>query len=147
MDTVDNGDEGMPGTTIEGDGNFKCGSPHCSEEICMCKYTVCTVIQNMSTGDINESKRSPGLEHQNKLSRQVMKQQLKELLIRSDMILGNSIRLQILSEKLLQDSIRMRDLCVIVEEKDSLLEVKERTPQENEIRARQFEGMPQKTIV
>lgn len=63
------------------------------------------------------------------------------------MILGNSIRLQILSEKLLQDSIRMRDLCVIVEEKDSLLEVKERTPQENEIRARQFEGMPQKTIV
>ena len=147
MDTIGTGDEGMPGTTIEGDGHCKCGSPHCSEEICMCKYTVGTVIQDMSTGYINESKRSPGLQHQNKVSREVMKQQLKELLIRSDMILQNSIRLQILSEKLLQDNIRMRDLCVIAEEKESFPELKERTPQKNESRARQIEGMPQDTKV
>jgi hypothetical protein len=147
MDTLHNGDEGMPGTTVEGDAPCKCGSPHCSEEICMCKYTVGTVIQDMSTEDRNESKRNPGLQHHNKVNRQVMKQQLKELLIRSDMILQNSILLQSLSARLLQDSIRMRDLCVIAEEKESSPELKERTPQENESRARQIEGMPQESKV
>ena len=142
MDTVNNGNECMPGTSIVGDGACKCGSPHCSKEICMCKYTVGTVIQDMSTGDINENKSSTSLQHQNKLSRQAMKQQLKELLIRSDIILQNSISLQIMSEKLLQSSIRMRDLCVIAEEKKSLHEAPE-----NDSRAQQIECMPQETIV
>ena len=147
MDTVSNGAEGIPGTTIEFDRNCKCGSPHCSEEICMCIYTIRVVIQDMSTGDINENKRSLGGQHLNKLSRQVMKQRLKELLITSDMILQNSISLQILSEKLLQNSTRMRDLCVIAEEKESLPEAKESMPQENDSRAQQIDSMPQVTIV
>ena len=71
-----------------------------------------------------------------------MKQQLKELLIRSDIILQNSISLQIMSEKLLQSSIRMRDLCIIAEEKESLHEAPE-----NDSRAQQIECMPQETIV
>ena len=147
MDAVGAGDEGLPGTTIKGDGNCECGSPPCSEEICMCKYTVGTVIQDMSIGDLNENKRSPGLPHRNKLNRQAMRQQLKELIIRSDMILENNIRLQILSEKLLQNSIRMRDLCICVEEKESLPESKERMPQENDNRAHQVDSRNQESIV
>ena len=145
METVSTGDEGLPGTTIKGDGNCGCGSIPCSEEICMCKYTVGTIIQDMSIGDMNENKKTPGLPHNKTSSRQVMKQQLKELLIRSDMIIENSIRLQILSEKLLLNSIQMRDLCVIVEGKESVPESKECMPQENDSRAHQVDSRTQET--
>lgn len=111
----------------------------------MCKYTVGTIIQDMSIGDMNENKKTPGLPHNKTLSRQVMKQQLKELLIRSDMIIENSIRLQILSEKLLLNSIQMRDLCVIVEGKESVPESKECMPQENDSRAHQVDSRTQET--
>jgi hypothetical protein len=147
MDAVGNGDEGLPGTTIKGDGNCECGSPPCTEEFCMCKISVGTVIQDMSIGYINENKRSPGLLHRNKLSRQAMKQQLKELLIRSEVLLQNSIRLQILSEKLLQNSIRMRDFCICIPEKESLHELNEQMPQGNDSRGHQVDSRTQETIV
>jgi hypothetical protein len=147
MDVVDNGDAGLPEFTIKGDGSCECGSPPCGEEICINKYTIGTVIQDMSIGDINVNSRSPGLPHQNKLSRQVMKQQLKELLIRSNMILQNSIRLQGLSEKLLQNSIRMRDFCICIPEKESLHELNEQMPQGNDSMGHQVDSRTQETIV
>lgn len=128
MDTV-NGEEGFRDTTKAGDGNCVCWSPQRTEEICMCNFAG---GQDISAGDLKEKKRSPGLQHHNKLSRRVMKQQLQELLIRSDIILQNSIRLQIMSENLLQNSLRLQDLCVIAEDNESISEKLESKASDNE---------------
>lgn len=118
MDVVSHGDEGLPVVSLEDDTDCKCWSPKRSEEICMCNYA----LQDMSTGDVKNTNRSPGLQHRNTLSRRVLIQQLKELLNRSDLILQNSIRLQILSQNLLQNSLRLQDLCVVAEDSESMTE-------------------------
>ena len=122
MDIVINGDEGLPASLSRGDTHCKCWSPQRSEEICMCNYAEGRAIQDISTGVIRDKMRSPGLHHQNKLSRRVLIQHLEELLVQSDIILQNSIRLEMLSQKLLQNSRRMQDLCVIDDDTESMSE-------------------------
>ena len=139
MDAVSNGDEGLPASTMKGETNCICWSPQRTEEICVCNYAEFHVVQDISTGLVRDNNGSPGLHHLNKLSRRVLIQQLKELLLRSDLILQNSIHIQMLSQNLLQNSLRMQDLCVIAQDIESMYErvlsmseVNERMPQEND---------------
>lgn len=143
MDAVRNGDEGLPASTNKGDTDCKCWSPQRSEEICMCNYVEGHAIQDINTGDMKDKKRSPGLQHQNKLSRRVLIQQLKELLTRSDLILQNSIRLQMLSQNLLQNSLRLQDMCVIAKDTESMTESIESMTEGNERMPQQNDSMTQ----
>lgn len=150
MDTVSNGEEGVLARSNAEDGYCNCWSPQTSEEICMCNFTEGNVIQDINAGDVKEKERSPGVQHPNKLSRRVMKQQLKELLIRSDIILQNSIRLQIMSANLLQNSLRLQTLCVIAEDNASMsgqseskLEEIESMLLENDSKCQQNDSMTQ----
>jgi hypothetical protein len=121
MGTV-NGEEGFLVKTTVGDGNCVCWSPQRTEEICACNFANSHVIQHINAGDVMEKNMRPGLQHHKKLNRRVVKQQLQELLIRSDIILENSIRLQIMSHNLLQNSLRLQDLCVIASDNESMSE-------------------------
>lgn len=139
MDAVSNGHEGLSASTIKGDTDCICWSPQRTEEICLCNCAEGHAVQDISTGDTMENKRSPGLHHHNKLSRRILIQHLNELLLRADLILHNSIRLQMLSQNLLQNSLRMQDLCVIAQDTESMCErvlsmseVNERLPQQND---------------
>jgi hypothetical protein len=146
MDAVSNGDEGLPASTMKGDENCICWSPQRTEEICMCNYAEGHAAHDISTGVI----RSPGSHLHNKLSRRVLIQHLKELLLRSDVILQNSARLQMLSQNLLQKSLLMQDLCVIAEDNESMSErvlsmseVNERLPQQNDSMTEHFTAIVQ----
>jgi hypothetical protein len=131
MDTVSNSEEGVLMRTNAEDGICKCWSPQRTEEICMRNFGEGHVIEDISAGDAGETERSPGLQHQNKHSRRIMKEQLRELLIRSDIILQNSIRLQIMSANLLQQSLRLQDMCVIAEDNASMSGQSESPLEEN----------------
>lgn len=61
-----------------------------------------------------------------------MKHQLEELLLRSDIMLQNSIRLQIMSQNLLEKKLRLQDLCVIDEDNDRISEKIDSKIEENE---------------
>lgn len=132
MDTVSNGEEGILVTTNADGGNCNCWSPQRTEEICRCNFAEGHVVEDISAGDLKGKKMSPGLLHHNKLSRRVMRHQLIELLNRSDIILQNSIRLQMMSENLLENSRRLQDLCVIAEDNESMSEKIESKTEENE---------------
>ena len=130
MGTV-NGEEGFLVKTTAGDGNCVCWSPQRTEEICACNFASGHVIQDISAGDVMENNMRPGLQHHKKLNSRVMKQQLQELLIRSDIILENNIRLQLMSENLLQKSLRLQDLCVIASNNESMSEELESKIEDN----------------
>ena len=104
----------------------------------MCNFASGPLIQNISTGDVNHTNRSPGLQRNNKLTWRSIKQQLEELLIQSDIILQNSIHLQVVSESLLQNSLRLQDLCVIAEDNESMSEELEKDSMTHHI-----DSMPQ----
>ena len=122
MDAVSNAKEGLHASSYKGDTDCKCWSPKRSEEVCMCHYAEGHTIHDINTGDMKEKSWSSGLRHQNTLSRRVVIQQLKELINRSDMILQNGIRLQMMSHNLLRKSIRLQDLCVMNQDSDSMIE-------------------------
>lgn len=122
MDAVSNAEEGLPASIYKGDTDCKCWSPKRSEEVCMCHYADGQTIHDINTGDMKEKSWSSGLQHQNTLSRRVVIQQLKELINRSDLILQNGIRLQMMSQNLLRKSIRLQDLCVMNQDSDSMTE-------------------------
>lgn len=141
MDAKSNGEEGLPASTTEGETDCKCWSPKGSEEICICHYGEGHAIHDINAGDMKDKKRSPGLRHQTTLSRRVLIQQLKELLNRSDLILQNNIRLQVLSQNLLCHSLRLQDLCVIAEDSDIMTEEIESMSQGKERKIQQHDSM------
>lgn len=152
MDIVSNGEEGLDVTTSAGDRNCVCWSPQRTEEICMCNFPSGHVIPEISAGDVMEKQRSPGLRHHNKLGRRAMKHQLEELLIVSDLILQNSIRLQLMSENLLHHSMLLQDLCVISEDNESMsepleskIEENERVPEDNDSMTHKNDSMTQES--
>lgn len=122
MDVVSKGDEELPASTSIGDTHCVCWSPKRSEEVCRCNYTKGHAIRDICSRDMKEKTRSSGLQNQNILGRRVLIQQLKELLHRSDLILQNSHRLQMLSQDLVQTSLRLQDLCVIAGDSMSMTE-------------------------
>lgn len=116
----------------------------------MCNFASGRVVQDIIVGDVKEINRSPGLQHQPKLSRWVMKQQLEELLLRSDIMIQNSIRLQIMSQNLLEKNLRLQDLCVhdadndsISEKTDSKIEDNQQMPMESDSVTHQNDSMTQ----
>lgn len=141
MDAASNGEEGLPASTNEGESDCKCWSPKRSEEICMCHYAGGNAIHDINTDYMKDKKRSPGLHHQTTLSRRVLIQQMKELLNRADLMLQNNIRLQVLSQRLLQKSLRMQDLCVIAEDSDNMTEEIEGMSEGKECKPRQHDSM------